>query len=268
MKKQKEYLASSRPTAVNLFWALDRVIHKAQQAQTVSKAKQFLVEEALAIQKEDEEICKKIGEYGLSLLQDGDTILTICNAGGIATARYGTALAPLYLAKEKGWNISAIACETRPLLQGARLTTWELQQAGIDVTLITDNMAAYVMKNYRVRAVIVGCDRVAANGDTANKIGTFGLAIIAKQLGIPFYVASPLSSIDLNTPNGEHIPIEMRSFEEVTHLANQSIAPQNTKVLNPAFDITPNEFITAFITERGIISERFKESFQLLKASV
>lgn len=259
LRKQRDYLASSRPTAVNLFWALDRVTQKAETAQTVEEAKALLTAEAQRIQREDEEVCRKIGEHALSLLQDGDAILTICNAGGIATARYGTALAPLYLAKERGWKLSAYACETRPLLQGARLTTWELQQAGIEVTLITDNMAAYTMKNHSIRAVIAGCDRVASNGDTANKIGTFGLALMARQLGIPFYVAAPLSTIDLNTPTGDHIPIEMRAPEEVTHLAGNRIAPANTRVLNPAFDVTPHEFITAIITERGVIRGNFKE---------
>lgn len=265
LKEKKDYLASSRPTAVNLFWALDRVTQKAQTAQTVAEAKKLLVTEAKAIQQEDEEVCRKIGEYGLSLLQDGDAILTICNAGGIATARYGTALAPLYLAKEKGWKLSAYACETRPLLQGARLTTWELQQAEIDVTLITDSMAAYTIKNHRIRAVIVGCDRVAANGDTANKIGTFGLALIASQLKIPFYVAAPLSTIDLNTPTGDQIPIEMRAPDEITQLAGHVIAPKNTKVLNPAFDVTPHEYITAFITEHGIIRGNYQEAFKQIK---
>ncbi|MGA9173743.1 MAG: S-methyl-5-thioribose-1-phosphate isomerase [Thermoactinomyces sp.] len=252
LEQERRYLASSRPTAVNLFWALDRVVAAAKKASSVSEAARSIENEAILIQKEDETVCRKIGEHALSLLKDGDTILTICNAGTIATARYGTALAPLYLAKETGKHLSAFACETRPLLQGGRLTTWELLEAGIDVTLITDGMSAYTMKTKGIAAVIVGCDRVAANGDTANKIGTFGLALQAKALNIPFYVAAPTSTIDLKTPTGEEIPIEERNPDEVTHIAGKRIAPEGIKVFNPAFDVTPNEYITAIITENGI----------------
>lgn len=265
LKIQRDYLASSRPTAVNLFWALDRVVQAALAATTVKEAVELIEQEALQIQREDEETCRAIGEHALSLFRPGDRILTICNAGGIATAKYGTALAPFYLAKERGIPLSVYACETRPLLQGARLTTWELQQAGVDVTLITDNMAAYAMKAENISAVIVGCDRVAANGDTANKIGTFGLALQAKALGIPFYVAAPLSTVDLSTKTGEEIPIEQRKPEEVTHLAGNPIAPEGTKVLNPAFDVTPNEYITAIITEKGIVKSPFSEGLRSLK---
>lgn len=258
-EKQREYLASSRPTAVNLFWALDRMAASIKETSDSDEAVYRLEQEALLIQEEDEETCRKIGEYALTLIQDGDALMTHCNAGGIATARYGTALAPMYLAKEKGWSLSVYANETRPVFQGARLTAWELQQAGIDVTLITDNMAAHTLKTKNIAAVIVGCDRVAANGDTANKIGTFGLALQAKALGIPFYVASPLSTIDLKTPTGEDIPIEERPAEEITHFQGQPIAPEGIKVFNPAFDVTPNEYITAIITENGIASGDYKK---------
>jgi methylthioribose-1-phosphate isomerase len=256
--EQKTYLTSSRPTAVNLQWAVDRIVSATQLAQTVDQAKEIILNEALRIQQEDEVTCKSIGEYGLSLLHDGAVVMTHCNAGGIATAKYGTALAPFYLAKEKGWDVKVFANETRPVLQGARLTAWELQNAGIDVTLITDNMAAYVMKAKQVDAVIVGADRIAANGDTANKIGTFGLALQAKALDIPFYVASPLSTIDLSTPTGDDIPIEQRNPEEVTHLNGVEIAPKGIQVFNPAFDVTPNNLITAIITERGIVRKNYK----------
>ncbi len=254
-KQQKEKLASSRPTAVNLFWALERVEAKALEATSVIEAKRWIEQEAIAIQQEDETTCRKIGEHALTLFKDEQRILTICNAGSIATSRYGTALAPLYLAKEQGWNLSVFACETRPLLQGARLTTWELQQAGIAVTLITDNMVAHTIQTKEVDAIIVGCDRVARNGDVANKIGTFGLALQAKALGIPFYVAAPLSTIDVNTPTGSEIPIEERSSEEITHLDGKQIAPLGTNVYNPAFDVTPHAFITAIITEYGIFNQ-------------
>jgi methylthioribose-1-phosphate isomerase len=250
----KSELASSRPTAVNLFWALDRVVKRARQAGSVEEAKLAIEAEALKIQAEDEATCRKIGEHGLSLLKDEQKIMTICNAGSIATARYGTALAPFYLAKKAGWNLHIYACETRPLLQGARLTTWELQQADIDVTLITDNMAAHTMRTKKIDAVIVGCDRIARNGDVANKIGTFGLALQAKALHIPFYVAGPLSTFDIDTPTGEEIPIEERSSKEVSFFGEVNTAPNCTKVFNPAFDVTPSSYITAFITEYGIFA--------------
>jgi methylthioribose-1-phosphate isomerase len=264
LQKDRDYLASSRPTAVNLFWALDRLVASIAHTSSVNKAKTTLVHEATRIQVEDEETCRTIGEYALSLFQDGDRILTICNAGSIATARYGTALAPFYLAKEKGINLHVYASETRPVLQGARLTTWELMQAGIDVTLITDNMAAQTMRTKRITAVIVGADRIAANGDTANKIGTFGLALLAKAFGIPFYVAAPLSTIDLATKTGQDIPIEERNPEEVTHLAGMRIAPEGVNVYNPAFDVTPHELITAIITEKGIIRGNYETALPAL----
>ncbi|MCZ0755466.1 S-methyl-5-thioribose-1-phosphate isomerase [Anoxybacillus sp. J5B_2022] len=264
LQKDRDYLASARPTAVNLFWALDRLVVSATAATSVNEAKTTLVHEAIRIQAEDEDTCRSIGEYALSLFRDGDRILTICNAGSIATARYGTALAPFYLAKERGIHLHVYASETRPVLQGARLTTWELMQAGIDVTLITDNMAAQTMKTKRITAVIVGADRIAANGDTANKIGTFGLALLAKAFGIPFYVAAPLSTIDLATKTGDDIPIEERNSEEVTHLAGTRIAPEGVTVYNPAFDVTPNELITAIITEKGIIRGNYETALPAL----
>ncbi|SFX49656.1 methylthioribose-1-phosphate isomerase [Thermoactinomyces sp. DSM 45891] len=265
LKIQRNYLSSARPTAVNLYWALDRVVQSIQHAETVQDAIYLMEIEALTIQREDEITCQQIGEYALSLLQPGDRILTICNPGSIATARYGTALAPFYLAQERGVPLSVYACETRPLLQGSRLTTWELQQAGVDVTLITDNMAAHTMRTKKISAIIVGCDRIAANGDTANKIGTFGLALQAKALGIPFYVASPLSTIDLDTLTGEYIPIEERHPEEVTHLAGKRIAPKGIQVYNPAFDVTPHEYISAIITEKGIIFGNYLEKLAMIK---
>ncbi len=257
LEEKSDYLATARPTAVNLFWALKRLKEKASQGQTqgmnVDLIKKILLEEALRIQEEDEKICREIGEQALSLFHDGMGILTHCNAGSLATAMYGTAIAPFYIAKERGWNLKIFADETRPVLQGARLTTWELQKAGIDVTLICDNMAAVVMANHSVQAVIVGTDRVAANGDVANKIGTYTVAILAKAHGLPFYVAAPLSSIDLSTPTGKEIPIEERSEDEIIFGLGKRIAPQGIKVYNPAFDITPYSLVTAFVTEKGIV---------------
>ncbi|MGG0938557.1 S-methyl-5-thioribose-1-phosphate isomerase [Brevibacillus centrosporus] len=249
-----EYLGTSRPTAVNLFWALDRIKERIQQEgdKATRELKAAVLDEALAIQREDAEVCRTIGEHLLTLLHDGMGILTHCNPGALATAAYGTATAPFYLAKERGWDLKVYADETRPVLQGARLTAFELQQAGIDVTLICDNMAAMVMAQGKVEAVIVGTDRVAANGDVANKIGTYGVAVLAKAHGIPFYVAAPLSSVDLETATGADIPIEERPAEEITHGLGKQVAPDNIKVYNPAFDVTPAEYITAIVTETGI----------------
>ncbi len=248
------YLATARPTAVNLFWALDRIKERvrAEAGKSVQEIKQAVLAEGLDIQREDEEVCRQIGEHLLTLLQDGIGVLTHCNPGALATAAYGTATAPFYLAKERGWNLKVYADETRPVLQGARLTAYELQQAGIDVTLICDNMAAMVMAQGKVQAVIVGTDRVAANGDVANKIGTYGVAVLAQAHGIPFYVAAPLSSVDLNTPTGAEIPIEERPAEEITNGFGKQTAPDGIKVYNPAFDVTPARFITAIVTETGI----------------
>lgn len=267
-KKHIDYLATSRPTAVNLFWALRRMDERAKKEKDlpITEIKRTLIEEAHMIRAEDEAVCRSIGEHALSLFHDGIGILTHCNAGGIATAKYGTALAPLYLAKEKGWDIKVFADETRPLLQGARLTTWELMQAGIDVTLITDSMAAMVMQKGMVQAVIVGCDRVAANGDVANKIGTYGVALLAKAHNIPFYVAAPLSTIDLDTKTGAEIPIEEREAEEITAGFGSQTAPHGVKTFNPAFDVTPHELVTAIITEKGVIKGEYDKELVKLFA--
>ncbi|MGG4035521.1 S-methyl-5-thioribose-1-phosphate isomerase [Paenibacillus cisolokensis] len=266
--KAAEYLATSRPTAVNLFWALERMSAKAktlaESGSDLETCKRELLEEAVAIQREDEETCRLIGEHALTLLKDGMGVLTHCNAGGLATAKYGTALAPIYLAKERGIDIRVFADETRPVLQGARLTAFELQQAGVDVTLICDNMAGMVMSKGWVDAVIVGTDRVAANGDVANKIGTYSVAVLAKAHGIPFYVACPLSTIDLGTPTGAEIPIEERSAEEVTEGFGKRTAPRGVKVFNPAFDVTPADYVTAIITEKGIVRAPFSENLKKL----
>lgn len=265
-----QLLATSRPTAVNLFWALERLKNKAFSlvdlgaSSTPNEIKQALLTEALLIQTEDEHTCRMIGEHGLSLFQDGMGVLTHCNAGGLATARYGTALAPMYLAKEIGMNLKIFADETRPVLQGARLTAFELQQAGIDVTLICDNMAGMIMAKGWIQAVIVGTDRVAANGDVANKIGTYSVAVLAKAHNIPFYVACPLSTIDLLTATGADIPIEERESDEITLGFGKRTAPEGIKVYNPSFDITPNEYVTAIITEKGIIRPPFAEHLEKL----
>lgn len=263
LNEKADYLGSSRPTAVNLFWALDRIKARVQKeaARPVAELKSAVLDEALGIQREDAEVCRTIGEHLLTLLKDGMGVLTHCNPGALATAAYGTATAPLYLAKERGWNLKVYADETRPVLQGSRLTAYELQQAGIDVTLICDNMAAMVMAQGKVQAVIVGTDRVAANGDVANKIGTYGVAVLAQAHGIPFYVAAPLSSIDLETPTGADIPIEERPAEEITHGLGKQVAPDGIKVYNPAFDVTPARYITAIVTETGIFKpEEIKNS--------
>ena len=266
LRKNSQYLASSRPTAVNLFWALRRMERAAfdNKNKTVEELKEILIREANAIRDEDESMCRAIGENALTLFHDGMTVLTHCNAGGLATAMYGTALAPIYLAKEKGWDIKVFADETRPLLQGARLTTWELMQAGVDVTLICDNMAAAVMAKGLIDAVIVGCDRVAANGDTANKIGTYGLAVLAKAHNIPFYTAGPTSTIDIETPSGNEIPIEERKPDEITCGLGRRTAPLGVKAYNPAFDVTPNELITAIITEKGVVRQPYDEGIRKL----
>ncbi|MDG0790275.1 S-methyl-5-thioribose-1-phosphate isomerase [Cohnella ginsengisoli] len=252
------HLATSRPTAVNLFWALDRMKERAKAlASTVvstREAVEALLAEAQQIQAEDIETNRRIGEHALTLFEDGMGVLTHCNAGGLATSKYGTALAPFYLALEQGIALKVYADETRPVLQGARLTAFELQQAGVDVTLITDNMAAHVMSKGWVQAVIVGTDRVAANGDVANKIGTYGVAVLAKAHNIPFYVACPMSTIDLSTPTGASIPIEERHADEVTVGFGKRTAPEGVKVYNPAFDITPSELVTAIVTEKGIVT--------------
>ncbi|NLJ70614.1 MAG: S-methyl-5-thioribose-1-phosphate isomerase [Clostridiaceae bacterium] len=266
-RKAKEYLASSRPTAVNLFWALERMekVVLDNPDTDIKQIKNLLREEALLIREEDIRVCKSIGEYGLSLIKDGDGILTHCNAGSLATVKYGTALAPIYVGLEQGMNFKVYADETRPLLQGARLTAYELVEHGVDTTVICDNMASQVMKNGWINAIFVGCDRVAANGDAANKIGTSGVAILAKHYGIPFYVCAPTSTIDMNIKHGEDIPIEERPSEEISEMwYKQRMIHQNAKIYNPAFDVTDYELITAIITEYGIIRAPYEENLKKL----
>ncbi len=264
-KLQRDYLDSARPTAVNLHWALNRMdrLVQSMENEPVSDILEALKNECLAIKQEDINVCKQIGEYGLSLVKPGDGILTHCNAGQLATCKYGTATAPIYLGHERGYNFRVFADETRPLLQGARLTAYELQSAGVDVTLICDNMSGMVMRNGWVQAVFVGCDRVAANGDTANKIGTSVVATVAKRYNVPFYVCAPTSTIDMNTPNGAGIRIEQRKPEEVTDMwYKQKMAPEGVKVFNPAFDVTDNDLITAIVTEYGIARAPYTESLK------
>lgn len=260
-----DYLKECRPTAVNLAWAIERMrsFCQTQVSLPVPELISRLKQEALSIYEEDRMMCRKMGQYGADLLQDGMTVLTHCNAGGLATADYGTALAVIYRAVELGKKIKVYADETRPLLQGARLTAWELQENGIDVTLICDNMAAMVMKQGKIDAVIVGADRIARNGDTANKIGTYSVAINAKYHGIPMYIAAPTSTIDLNIADGSQIPIEERPAHEIINGFGKQTAPDNVKVFNPAFDVTPHELITAWITDRGVIYPPFEKSLEL-----
>jgi len=254
--KQAKYLNSSRPTAVNLSWALARMLKKIQsmKGQDADVVFNAMEQEAINIHNEDIAICMGIGENGHTLIKDGMGVLTHCNAGSLATSQLGTATAPMYFAQAKGTDFKVFADETRPLLQGARLTSWELQQAGVDITLICDNMAAYMMSKGHIDLVIVGTDRVAANGDVANKIGTMGVAILAKHFGIPFYVACPSSTVDLNTPKGDDIVIEERDPEEVTNFGARRTGPIDIQVKNPAFDVTPNELVTGIITEKGVIT--------------
>ena len=264
----KQYLASSRPTAVNLFWALDRMedVVIRNKDLPVSEIKSLLRDETVRIHEEDIRACRAIGEHGLSLIRDGWGILTHCNAGRLATVRYGTALAPLHLGRERGYNFRVFANETRPLLQGARLTAFELMEDGIDTTVICDNMASRVMKNGWIQAVLVGCDRMAANGDACNKIGTSGVAIIARHYGVPFYVCAPTSTIDMNVPDGDGIVIEERAAGEVTEMwYRERMAPEGVGVYNPAFDVTPADLITAVVTERGVFRPPYGESLMLLR---
>ncbi|WP_347272721.1 S-methyl-5-thioribose-1-phosphate isomerase [Candidatus Kuenenia sp.] len=268
LKNVTNYLGSSRPTAVNLFWGLSRMERVAWENRNkpVHTIKEILLQEAINVQNEDKSICRQIGENGAKFIKDGYGVLTHCNAGGLATADYGTALAVMFKANENGKKFKVYADETRPLLQGARLTTWELMHAGIDVTLMCDNMAAHVMKLGKIQCVIVGADRIAANGDAANKIGTYGVSILAKEHGIPFYVAAPVSTFDLNTTSGDEIPIEERSSEEVTCGFGKRTAPEGVKVFNPAFDVTPAKNITAIITEKGVIEKPSTENVQKILA--
>ncbi len=268
LKKAKLYLETARPTAVNLKWALDRMYACAESMKesSVQDIAQGLKEEALRIKAEDIHVCSKLGEYGLTLLKKGQGILTHCNAGHLATVRYGTATAPIYLGHRQGYGFKVFADETRPLLQGARLTAFELSEAGVDVTLICDNMVSSVMQKGWVQTVITGCDRVAANGDAANKIGTSGVAVIAKHYGIPFYIAAPTSTIDFETETGEDIIIEERPWEEVKNMwYERPMAPEKASVYNPAFDVTDNSLISGIITEYGIAYPPFGESLKEIK---
>ncbi len=266
--RQKTYLSEARPTAVNLFWALDRMERTLRDNadKPVAEIKEILFAEAQVIRDEDVAISRSIGEIGYGLLKPGDGILTHCNAGTLATAKYGTATAPMYVALEHGMKDFRVYCdETRPLLQGARLTAFELHGAGIDTTLICDNMASAVMKSGKVNIVFVGCDRVARNGDTANKIGTSGVAVLAKHYGIPFYVCAPSSTIDMSIEMGEQIPIEERAPEEVTQMwYKEPMAPEGVKVFNPAFDVTDHSLITGIITEKGLCRAPYDKAFREL----
>ncbi len=257
LEEVSSYLESSRPTAVNLFWAMNRLRTRARQEDQRESSEELLaclLEEARRIEAEDLEACQRIGAHGAELIEPETGVLTHCNAGGLATAGYGTALAVIYAAHEQGKAIHVYADETRPLLQGARLTAWELHQHGVPVTLICDSMAAQVMREGRVRCVVTGADRIAANGDTANKIGTYSLALLAEAHGIPFYVAAPTSTFDLSLSSGEQIPIEQRANEEVTHMQLFPTAPEGIGVYNPAFDVTPARLIRGIVCEHGVIS--------------
>jgi methylthioribose-1-phosphate isomerase len=264
IRQAADYLASSRPTAVNLTWALERMtaVADGMPGAEPEAVKRALLTEALAIMAEDRDTCRAIGRHGQALLADGSSVLTHCNAGGLATVDYGTALGVVYAAVEAGKKIRVFADETRPLLQGARLTAWELEKSGVPVTLICDDMAATVMARGLVDCVVTGADRIAANGDTANKIGTYGLAVLAREHGLPFYVAAPLSTFDFSLPTGEGIPIEERDPDEVRRFRGVQTAPPEVDVFNPAFDVTPHRYITAFITERGVVRPPFGETLK------
>ncbi|MFP4502689.1 MAG: S-methyl-5-thioribose-1-phosphate isomerase [Candidatus Hydrogenedentota bacterium] len=260
VRRVADYLATSRPTAVNLFWALDRMrasAEKCADAASVGELMAALEAEAMAIFTDNDRLCRAIGDHGAPLIKDGDGVLTHCNAGPLATGGYGTALAGMLRAHELGRQFRVFAGETRPLLQGARLTAYELQEAGIDVTLICDNVAAQVMKEGRVQLCIVGADRIAANGDTANKIGTYGVAVLAKAHGIPFYVAAPSSTFDMTLATGAEIPIEERDPAEVTQGLGRRTAPEGVAVYSPAFDVTPAQYIAGYITEKGVLTPPF-----------
>lgn len=261
-----ERIGSARPTAVNLFWALERMkrVLTRNESEDVSVLRDLLLKEAHAILKEDRETCRRIGQHGAELIRDGNTVLTHCNAGGLATSGYGTALAAIYVAKEQGKKISVYVDETRPLLQGSRLTAWELLQAGIDTTVICDNMAGLVMKEGKINLVITGADRIASNGDAANKIGTYSLALLAKAHDVPFYVAAPKSTFDMSLENGEQIPIEQRNPSEVTNFAGNRTAPEGVKVYSPAFDVTPHHLIRGIVTEEGVITPPYKKNLKKL----
>ena len=260
--KSVEYLATSRPTAVNLFWALDRLKALANDLRggDLPAARQRLLEEAQNIHREDREMCHSIGRFGAPLLEGVGGVLTHCNAGGLATAEYGTALSVFFTAQDQGHDLHVYVDETRPLLQGARLTAWELMQRNIKATLICDSMAAQVMREQKVQAVVTGADRIAANGDSANKIGTYSIAVLAHAHGIPFYIAAPSSTFDLGIESGDEIPIELRDSQEITHGFGRQTAPEGVDVYNPAFDVTPAKYIAGIITERGVISPVTQEN--------
>ena len=267
-QKTCDLMAGTRPTAVNLFWAIERMkktfAAAAHDGQSVDEIKRRLADEARAIHDEDVQSCRTMGTHGATLVPASAKILTHCNAGALATAGYGTALGVIRAAAEQGKTIAVLADETRPFLQGARLTAWELVKDGIDTTVITDNMAGAMMRLGQVDLVVVGADRIAANGDVANKIGTYSVAVLAKEHGIPFYVAAPLSTVDLNTPDGSGIPIEERNDREVTHIGTSRLTPHGAHIRNPAFDVTPAKYVTAIITERGIARAPFGESLAQL----
>ena len=265
--KNKEYLATSRPTAVNLFWALDRMVRvfEDNNDKEIAEIKKILLEEALSIREEDIDMCRKIAQYGLELFEDGFGILTHCNAGQLATVKYGTALGPIHLGVEKGYKFKVFCDETRPLLQGARLSSFELMSDGVDTTVICDNMVSQVMKNGWIDAVIVGADRIAANGDACNKIGTSGVAILAKHYSIPFYIAAPTSTIDISLKDGSCIPIEERDAEEIScKWYEKRMIPQGVKTYNPAFDVTDNDLINGIITEYGVLRAPYEDSIKKL----
>jgi methylthioribose-1-phosphate isomerase len=267
-QKTCDLLASTRPTAVNLFWAIERMKRvfaaAAQAGCSVDEIRGRLDREARAIHDEDVASCRSMGAHGATLVPQQAKILTHCNAGALATAGYGTALGVIRAAVEQGKNVAVLADETRPFLQGARLTAWELVKDGIDTTVITDSMAASMMRLGHVDLVVVGADRIAANGDVANKVGTYGVAVLAKEHGIPFYVAAPLSTIDLATPDGSQIPIEERNEKEVTHVGTSRLTPGGARIRNPAFDVTPAKYVTAIVTERGIASPPYDQSLRRL----
>jgi methylthioribose-1-phosphate isomerase len=265
----KATLDAARPTAVNLSWATSRMLRvaRADADGTVSEMAERLLAEAHAVRDEDERMCREIGEHGAALFQNGARILTHCNAGGLATSGYGTALAPIKTAHARGRKLHVLVDETRPFLQGSRLTAWELQRAGIEQTLITDNMAGFFMRTGEVDCVIVGADRIVANGDVANKIGTYTLAVLAKAHAIPFYVAAPFSTVDMGLANGDGITIERRSPEEITHIAGQPLAPEGVHAAHPAFDVTPHDLVTAIVTEKGVVEPPFEANLRHLADS-
>ncbi|HWC97185.1 MAG TPA: S-methyl-5-thioribose-1-phosphate isomerase [Candidatus Sulfopaludibacter sp.] len=257
-------LAKTRPTAVNLFWAIDRMkrFYATLRSRPIDEIRAALVAEALRVREEDIEICRSIGRNGAELVPDHKTVLTHCNAGALATAGYGTALGVIRAAISSGKQVDVFADETRPFLQGARLTVWELQQDGIPTTLITDNMAGHFLKSGRIGCVVVGADRIAGNGDVANKVGTYSVAVLAKENGVPFFVAAPISTLDLTLTSGDQIPIEQRAAAEVTRMFGHQVAQEGTAVQNPAFDVTPSRYVTAIITEKGVARAPYEESLK------